>query len=147
VSVCSLEAYTEITMVAPDLEEKLGRALADVRSDVVAAYLFGSHGRGTAREDSDVDVAVLVRGEPASTLDGLGMDLQADLERDLRRCVDLVVLNRAPTDLVHRVLRDGRLLLERDRSARIAFEVRARNEFFDMQPILRRYRGQGVRVA
>jgi predicted nucleotidyltransferase len=130
--------------VADDLEDKLRRALVGVRPDVVAAYLFGSRARGTARADSDVDVAVLVRGEPAATLDGLGMDLLVDLERDLRLPVDLVVLNRAPPDLVHRVLRDGRLVLERDRSARIQFEVQARNQYFDMQPILRRYRGQGA---
>jgi hypothetical protein len=43
-------------------------------------------------------------------------------------------------DLAHRVLRDGLLLLERDRSARIRFEVRARNEYFDLLPHLRRYR-------
>jgi len=134
-------------MAAAELEEKLGRALAGVRSDVVAAYLFGSHGRGTARDDSDVDVAILVRGEPPPTLEGLGMDVLADLERELGRPVDLVVLNHGPSDLVHRVLRDGRLVLERDRSARIAFEVKARNTYFDMQPILRRYRGQSVRAG
>jgi predicted nucleotidyltransferase len=136
-----------VTMATDDLEGKLRRILHGVRADVVAAYLFGSHARGTARDDSDVDVAVLVRGEPAPTLEGLGMDLLADLERDLGRPVDLVVLNRAPTDLVHRVLRDGHLVLERDRSARIQFEVKARNLYFDMQPILRRYRRQGVRAA
>jgi len=38
------------------------------------------------------------------------------------------------------VLRDGRLVVDRDRSARIAFEVRTRNEAFDLEPILRRYR-------
>lgn len=134
-------------MVVDDIAEKLRRALGGVRSDVVAAYLFGSHARGTARDDSDVDVAVMLRGEPEATLEGLGMDLVADLERELARRVDLVVLNRAPTDLVHRVLRDGRLVLERDRSARIRFEVRARNEYFDMQPILRRYRRQGEGAA
>jgi len=48
-------------MTAPDLEEMLGRALAGVRSDVVAAYPFGSRARGTAREDSDVDVAILAQ--------------------------------------------------------------------------------------
>lgn len=133
--------------LAPDLQDELERALAAVRPDVIAAYLFGSQARGTAREDSDVDVAILVKGEPAPTLEGLGMDVLADLERDLGRRVDLVVLNHAPTDLVHRVLCDGRLLLERDRSARIAFEVKARNEYFDMQPVLRRYRGQGVRAT
>ncbi len=38
------------------------------------------------------------------------------------------------------MLRDGVLLLDRDPSARIRFEVRARNEFFDLQPILALYR-------
>jgi hypothetical protein len=54
--------------------------------------------------------------------------------------VDVIVLNDAPIDLRSRVLRDGRLLLDRDRSARIAFEVRTRNEAFDFAPILARYR-------
>jgi hypothetical protein len=43
-------------------------------------------------------------------------------------------------DLVHRILVEGILVHERDRSRRIAFEVRARNEYFDMLPILERYR-------
>jgi hypothetical protein len=50
-------------------------------------------------------------------------------------------------DLVHRVLRDGVLLLERDRSARIRFEVRARNDYFDLLPHLRRYRRFGEGAA
>jgi hypothetical protein len=129
------------------LEQKIRDALVGVRSDVLAAYLFGSRARGTAGDGSDVDVAVLVRGEPAATLDGLGMDILVNLERDLDCRVDLVVLNRCPWDLVHRVLRDGRLVLERDRSARIQFEVRARNQYFDTQPILQRYRHRDARTA
>jgi hypothetical protein len=35
------------------------------------------------------------------------------------------------------------LLLQPDPSARIAFEVRARNEYFDLLPFLQRYRGGG----
>jgi uncharacterized protein len=134
-------------MMADGLEQRIRQALVVVRSDVVAAYLFGSRARGTAREGSDVDVAVLFRGEPPATLDGLGMDLLADLERDLGCRVDLVVLNRIPWDLVHRVLRDGRLVLERDRSARIQFEVAARNQYFDTQPIRQRYRHRDGRAA
>jgi len=38
------------------------------------------------------------------------------------------------------VLRDGRLVLDRDPSVRIQFEVRTRNEAFDLEPILHRYR-------
>lgn len=58
----------------------------------------------------------------------------------LRRPVQVVNLNRAPVDLIHRIFRDGRILLDGDRSARIAFEVKKRNEYFDLLPILGRYR-------
>ncbi len=36
--------------------------------------------------------------------------------------------------------RDGKLLLDRGRSRRIEFEVRRRNEYFDLLPILEEYR-------
>jgi hypothetical protein len=54
--------------------------------------------------------------------------------------VDLVILNTASADLVHRVLRDGDLVLERDRGRRIRFEVAKRNEYFDLQPVRDAYR-------
>lgn len=116
------------------------------RPDCVAAWLFGSTARGAARADSDVDIAVLVTRAPAGTLDDLHLGWAADLSRALGREVDLVVVNSAPVDLVHRVLVEGELVLERDRSARIAFEVRARNEYFDLLPHLRRYRRQDART-
>lgn len=108
--------------------------------EVAAAYLFGSVARGRSRATSDVDVGVLLTRPPAATLADLPLDLETDLERRLGVPVQVVVLNRAPADLVHRVLRDGKLLVDRDPSARIAFEVRARNEFFDLKPVLDQYR-------
>ena len=108
--------------------------------DSAAVYVFGSVGRGTAHEGSDVDVGVLLEADPPRTLQGLKLDLQADLEILLGLPVQLVVLNRATADLVHRVLRDGELVLERNRSKRIQFEVKKRNEYFDLLPMLRRYR-------
>jgi predicted nucleotidyltransferase len=110
---------------------------------VAAAYLFGSVARGTARDDSDVDVAVLFESASPQTLEGLHFDLADRLEDVLGRTVDLVVLNHASADLAHRVLRDGIIVLDRNRSARIRFEVRTRNEYFDLEPTLRRYRRVG----
>lgn len=118
------------------LRDRLGPA----PEGLVAVYLFGSVARGHGRASSDVDVAVLYEVTPPATLEGMGFDLASDLEAAVGRPVDLVVLNRAPADLIHRVLRDGILVVERDRSRRIAFEVKARNEYFDLAPIRERYR-------
>lgn len=107
---------------------------------VAAAYLFGSQATGKARPDSDVDLGVLFTKAPERTLAGLNLDLAGELELAVMRPVDLVVLNHAPVDLIHRVLRDGILVAEMDKSARIAFEVKARNEYFDLLPYLEQYR-------
>jgi len=116
--------------------------------DVAAVYMFGSVARGEGGADSDVDIAVLY-GKPVEPgLAGLKLALAGDIEERLGRRVDLVVLDNQPPDLIHRVLRDGLLVLESNRSARIRFEVTARNEYFDVLPMLQRYRRpRGVRAA
>lgn len=121
------------------MEDRLRRALED-RADIAAAWLFGSRARGTAGGASDVDIAILLRRDPPRSLAGLHLDLRDELAGEVGRPVDLVILNHAPPDLIHRVLRDGVLLLEHDRSHRVRFEVRKRAEYFDLEPFLRRYR-------
>jgi predicted nucleotidyltransferase len=117
------------------------RAVFARRADCVAcAYLFGSAARGEARAGSDIDIAVLLRDAPPATVDGLAFDIGGEIERATGTPVDIVVLNRASPDLVHRVLRDGVLVHESDRRTRVAFETRKRAEYFDVLPYLRQYR-------
>ena len=125
----------------------LASRLNDVLSahpGVAAAYVFGSVAVGTARSDSDVDIAVLFTAPPPHTLDSARFALAGELEAALGAPVDLVVLNDAPVDLSIRVMRQGRLIVDRDPSARIGFEVRTRNEAFDLEPVLARYRSARV---
>ena len=105
-----------------------------------AVYLFGSVARDVARPESDVDVGLLLATPPPPTLEGLPLDSADALERHLGRHVDVVVLNTAPADLRIRVLRDGQLVFEGDARTRVRYEVATRNEFFDLEPILREYR-------
>lgn len=114
-----------------------GRATGD---DLVAAYLFGSVARGDDDARSDVDVAVLHRRDPPRTFDALPLRLEGEIERLLGRRTEVVCLNLAPVDLCARVLRDGVLLVDHDPALRIGFEVRTRNLWFDLQPVLRTYR-------
>lgn len=118
------------------------RSFFPARKDVVAAYLFGSVARGTAGARSDVDLGVVLASGTPKDLAAIGVvtRMHGEIEELLRRDVDLVVLNSASPDLLHRVLRDGILLYERDHERRIEFEVQARNHYFDMLPIIDRYR-------
>ncbi len=123
----------------------ISRALAarlHARRDIVAAWLFGSTARGDDLKDSDVDVAVLLAsGPPSSIADHVALTNLADeLQISVPRHIDVVAVNAAHPELVHRVLRDGILLHETDHHRRILFEVKARNEFFDMQSIWDSYR-------
>jgi uncharacterized protein YutE (UPF0331/DUF86 family)/predicted nucleotidyltransferase len=125
----------------PKTEQALRAVLEVPGYGIVTAYLFGSFARGTARPDSDIDIAVLYANAPEPTLNGQPFHLEGELERVAERAVQVINLHSAPIDLVHRVLQDGKLLVDINRALRIAFEVRARNEYFDMEPALRQYRG------
>lgn len=122
------------------LRDRLASFFAADAHGALAAYVFGSAARGDERAGSDVDVAVLFEQPPPPTLSGPALSLETALERHLARAVDLIVLNSASADLVHRVLRDGVIVLDRVPSRRLQFEVHKRNEFFDLEPLRRRYR-------
>lgn len=134
-------------MSRTEIEDHLRKQLGGAPAEVVCAYVFGSFARDEAGPRSDVDVGVLFEKPPEPRLGAGPLDLEGDLERALGRTVQLVVLNGAPADLVHRVLRDGRVLLDRDPARRIRFEVAKRNEYFDLEPIRRLYRRTGSRPA
>jgi predicted nucleotidyltransferase len=63
-----------------DVEGRLRRFFASDPRGALAVYLFGSVARGTARADSDVDVAVLLEEDPPRSLEGLPFPLEGALE-------------------------------------------------------------------
>ena len=135
------------TLLDPEAVAGELRELLETRAEnegITAAWLFGSVARGTAQPASDVDVAILYQEAPLRTLAGIGrvFGLEEDLAEATGLPVQIVDLNHAPVDLIVRVLRDGKLLVDRVPLRRIDFEVRSRNEFWDLEPYLRLYRGQ-----
>jgi uncharacterized protein len=101
---------------------------------VVVAYLFGSRAEGTARPDSDHDVAVLfVEPEPAfDATERLATALAAVLHTG----VDVVDLDRAGLELRGRVAERGRLVWSADEPRRVGFEVDARLRWIEFRPVL-----------
>ncbi len=112
------------------------RAALEHEPGVVTALLDGSEARGTSHADSDVDLAVV--------LDDPSWEARADMETRLclalHRDVHLVDFERIPADLAFRVIRDGVLLVDRDRARRVALTVRHWKVYWDMTPAWRMIR-------
>ncbi len=95
-------------------------------------------GPGAEQPHSDLDVAVFI-DEAAAKPGGFGY--QATLTADLMagmgtNAVDVVILNRAPPLLYHRVLRDGIRIITRDLQASTTREARALSRYCDFVPQL-----------
>jgi predicted nucleotidyltransferase len=126
------------------LIEALRSALA-ADSTLRLAYIFGSVGRGEQGPASDVDVAILADHE-------LGLARRAELAEVLARAssvgrrFDVVDLRTASPTLRAEVVRDGVVLIERDRLTRFDFEMDAIRRFEDTRP-LRRVQHQLLREA
>ena len=103
-----------------------------------AAWLYGSVARtGRGR---DVDLGVLAEPVPeqaelasAAAEIARGVGLRPD-------DIDLRLLNGGDPVFLGNVLRDGRLLFERDRERRVRFEVYALNQWLDFAPVWERLR-------
>ncbi len=121
---------------APHLDEAALAAFLATQPDVLAAYLFGSFAQGRAAPRSDVDVAILLAGEPdVLTAAQRRLQLTAMLEPFSDRSIDVVILNHASAVLQHEVLRFRHVLYERSRTARVDFEVRVGKIYDDEQPL------------
>ncbi len=77
------------------------------KSEVAAAYLFGSHARGKEQPSSDIDVAVLFskndRGFCLKKRDALLLELARITRKDL----DVMILNTANLTLLRQVFSKG----------------------------------------
>ena len=112
--------------------DEIGKVIAaDPR--IAYALVFGSRARGTARADSDLDVAIGGLAVPFSVHE-LG-DLVGRLESATGNNVDLVVLDEVPPSIAYRVFRDGIVVLDRDHRALVNRRARAVMEYLDWKPV------------
>lgn len=123
--------------VSDDVRSRLRRAAEHVLGSqpVRFAYLFGSHATGTARPDSDIDIAVRL---DAAVPPARYLDLSLALARELAAAsglggVEVVVLNEAPLPFRARIVAYGVVIYSVDEPARVEFESRTFREFGDFE--------------
>ncbi len=107
--------------------------------EIVAAYLFGSYAEGYARDDSDIDIGLLLSDN--SNLGAMyPVHVAGELEdaAGTKREMDVRILNNGTLRFLHQVLK-GRLLFCRDDKKRVDFETSAIDRYLDFKPFLDDY--------
>ncbi|MDA3958642.1 nucleotidyltransferase family protein [Oceanispirochaeta sp.] len=91
---------------------------------VQSIYLFGSQADGTAGENSDVDIALLLPPADARELGELGFsDLRFALEKKLAKSVDLINLRLSSTVFQNEICNQGRRIYCTDKYETELFEM------------------------
>ena len=112
--------------VTDELRRKVAQALAG--QPVLFAYLFGSAVTGQTHAESDIDVAVYIDPKLDTKQHFKAhLDAMASVAKAFKVALELVdptLLNEAPQLLRSVVMNEGKVLYERDRGARIDFELR-----------------------
>lgn len=100
---------------------KLVKDYFEEREDIAFAFLFGSAARGKTRKEGDIDIGIYFYPEKDVEWENISRAYQGenriglDLERLLKKEVDLVVLNRARSVLADEIVRKGEPIIIRDR--------------------------------
>jgi predicted nucleotidyltransferase len=115
-----------------NIEEHLPGAIRYLENqpEVRFAYLFGGLAVGQPRPLSDIDLAIyLAEGSRASRVKMKLLSNLIDLLRTEE--IDLVLLNTAPLPLAYRIIKNKRLLVDRDPFLRHRYESLIIREYLD----------------
>ena len=104
--------------------------------DIIVAYLFGSFIKEGSF--SDIDLGIITSMEPERPLN-YELDLESRLERVIKYPMDIRIINRAPLSFSQSVIRNGRIIVDRNPNLRADFEGQILKQYFDFAPFRRRY--------
>ena len=127
--------------VDKQLERLLSKARED--SDILAVFVFGSTARSERTAASDVDVCLVLQPQKYDPLTLSRKKLAYLQQHDL----DIQVFQQLPLYIRRRVLKEGKVLFERDTDALYALAFRTAQEFEDFKPIYHAYLAEVARAG
>ncbi len=124
---------------------KILKEYFEKKEDILMAFLFGSYAKSSVHRESDVDVAIYFRPK-TDHLEWEEFDIKyeredeiwLDLERLLKRNVDLVVLNRARSSIASSAI-SGIPIIIKDRGLYLDFMLRVTAEAEDFRETVEDY--------
>ena len=105
---------------------------------MTAVYLYGSYAAGRQKADSDIDLAVLFTKQATDRL-RLRFKFEEGLGSFFKKKVQIQDLQSVGIEFTKKALDEGILVLDKHSSARVAFEVKAMQQYFDLLPFYNEY--------
>lgn len=101
---------------------------------IAVVYLFGSRGREEEDTESDYDFGILLDERvPLLEIVNLKFSLVKELIRYLKKPADIIIMNQpdVPLSLKFRIIKEGRVIYEKDGLIRSRFEVNVISLYLD----------------
>ncbi|OGG15650.1 hypothetical protein A3D77_01320 [Candidatus Gottesmanbacteria bacterium RIFCSPHIGHO2_02_FULL_39_11] len=108
------------------------------KPEIAAAYLYGSYARGEQKEDSDIDIAILLNSSVKNTFD-IQIQHQNNIEKLLKKKVEVQAINSSRVDFSYRVISEGIIIHGYNNPFRVDFEVKTMQNYFDLMPFFKEY--------
>ena len=131
--------YNNAMSQVKTIQNQLGSLFKREKS-IVFAYVFGSVAQGRTNLESDVDLAVYLDKEKAGDLFKKRLSLIEKTQSILNKPTEIAVLNEIKSTFFKFVIiKEGKVIFERDHGKRVDFELRTMQEYYDFQPFLEEY--------
>jgi predicted nucleotidyltransferase len=129
-------------MFLTDEEKKqLSEAIARM-PEVKFAYLYGSYATGLANENSDIDIAIVLK-EHAAPVNSLMTEINVSLKLEevinSNKEIEVRFVNDAPIYFLNEAVTKGIPLFSSSEQERNEFEARVMMEYLDFKPVIDLY--------
>ncbi len=115
---------------------KTVRSILEKHKEIAFAYLYGSFARGEPARD--IDIGIFLKKDFKKNV-FYEADIALEIEKAVKKNVEVVVLNEKPLRFLNQVLRYGKRLISRDEKERIRFETFVTKSYIDFKPYYREY--------
>lgn len=119
-----------------NLEEIL-KEYGQGKKEITALYLFGSYAEGKQRPNSDIDIAILTEpymNKQESFISRL--NFKNDIAKLLKKDIDLVIFQETGEFLSYQIIKNGKLVFERDKDKVSLFRSKKIVQYLDYQFLL-----------
>ncbi len=117
-----------------NLMKEISNVIEDLKKNsyVDAIYLFGSYATGNARPFSDIDISVITNKD-------IPKDEKESILSNSSKKIDISLFYDLPLNIRFRVIKDGKLLYQRDELLTHRTKVKTVDEYLDFKHIIMRH--------